>query len=136
MSLFTAILDKLGIKKAAEPAKPAPKASAPVVSPTAQAAAAAAAAAGKAVPVVDVVSKLEGLAKKQPMKLNWKESIVDLLVLLDLPHTGNDLKELAVELKCPQDIIDDSFKRNMWLHKTVLKKLALNGGNIPKELLD
>jgi hypothetical protein len=136
MSLFDSILDKLGIKKAEEPAKPASKASAPVASPTAQAAAAAASAAGKAIPVVDVVSKLEGLAKKQPMKLNWKESIVDLLVLLDLPHTGDDLKELAVELKCPQDIIDDSFKRNMWLHKTVLKKLAANGGNIPKELLD
>jgi hypothetical protein len=24
----------------------------------------------------------------------------------------------------------------MWLHKTVLKKIADNGGNIPKELLD
>jgi hypothetical protein len=24
---------------------------------------------------------------------------------------------------------------NMWLHKTVLKKLAENGGNIPKDLL-
>jgi hypothetical protein len=24
----------------------------------------------------------------------------------------------------------------MWLHKTVLQKLAQNGGNIPKELLD
>jgi hypothetical protein len=24
----------------------------------------------------------------------------------------------------------------MWLHKTVLKKLAENGGNVPKELLD
>jgi hypothetical protein len=24
----------------------------------------------------------------------------------------------------------------MWLHKTVLQKLADNGGNIPKELLD
>jgi hypothetical protein len=136
MSLFDSILDKLGIKKAEKPAKPASKVGAPVASPTAQAAAAAAASAGKAIPVVDVVSKLEGLAKQQPMKLNWKESIVDLLVLLDLPHTGDDLKGLAVELKCPQDIIDDSFKRNMWLHKTVLKKLAANGGNIPKELLD
>jgi hypothetical protein len=136
MALFDSILQKLGLKKAAEPAKPAATFSAPTASATAQAAAAAAAAASKSIPVVDVVSKLENLAKKQPMKLNWKESIVDLLVLLDLPHTGNDLKELAVELKCPQDIIDDSFKRNMWLHKTVLKKLAANGGNIPKELLD
>jgi len=25
---------------------------------------------------------------------------------------------------------------NMWLHKTVLKEIAKNGGNIPKELLD
>jgi hypothetical protein len=25
---------------------------------------------------------------------------------------------------------------NIWLHKTVLQKLAENGGNIPKELLD
>jgi len=24
---------------------------------------------------------------------------------------------------------------NMWLHKTVLKKIADNGGNVPKELL-
>jgi hypothetical protein len=24
----------------------------------------------------------------------------------------------------------------MWLHKTVLKKIADNGGNVPKELLD
>jgi hypothetical protein len=79
---------------------------------------------------------LEGKAKKNPMKLNWKESIVDLLVLLELPHTGNDLKEMAVELQCPKEIIDDSFKRNMWLHKTVLKKVAACGGNIPRDLLD
>jgi hypothetical protein len=25
---------------------------------------------------------------------------------------------------------------NIWLHKTVLQKIAENGGNIPKELLD
>jgi hypothetical protein len=25
---------------------------------------------------------------------------------------------------------------NIWLHKTVLKKIADNGGNIPKDLLD
>ncbi|MGB7538079.1 MAG: DUF3597 family protein, partial [Anaerolineales bacterium] len=59
-----------------------------------------------------------------------------LLVLLDLPHGANDLKELAVDLKCPANIVDDSFKRNMWLHKAVLKAIADNGGNIPKNLLD
>jgi hypothetical protein len=30
----------------------------------------------------------------------------------------------------------DSARMNMWLHKTVLKKLAENGGNIPKDLLN
>jgi len=25
---------------------------------------------------------------------------------------------------------------NLWLHKTVLRKLAENGGNVPQELLD
>jgi hypothetical protein len=31
--------------------------------------------------------------------------------------------------------MDDSAQMNTWLHKTVLKKIAENGGNIPKELL-
>jgi len=25
---------------------------------------------------------------------------------------------------------------NMWLHKTVLARIAANGGNVPKDLLD
>jgi hypothetical protein len=146
MALFDSILEKLGLKKAAEPAKPAATSTprptgghyTPSAGTTATAAsvAAAAAAAKPAMTEVDVVAVLEGMAKKNPMKLNWKESIVDLLVVLGLPHGADDLKALAVELKCPADILNDSFKRNMWLHKAVLKKLAANGGNIPKDLLD
>jgi hypothetical protein len=30
----------------------------------------------------------------------------------------------------------DSAKMNTWLHKEVLRQIAANGGNIPKELLD
>jgi hypothetical protein len=30
----------------------------------------------------------------------------------------------------------ESQNMNVWLHKTVLAKIAANGGNIPKELLD
>ena len=30
----------------------------------------------------------------------------------------------------------DSAAMNTWLHKAVLRKLAENGGNVPKELLD
>jgi hypothetical protein len=30
----------------------------------------------------------------------------------------------------------DYSKMNVWLHKTVLKKIAENGGNIPASMLD
>lgn len=39
-------------------------------------------------------------------------------------------------LGCPPEKMGDSAQMNMWLHKTVLQKLAENGGNVPKELLD
>jgi hypothetical protein len=89
-----------------------------------------------AIPVVDVVAKLEGMAMANPEKLNWKVSIVDLMKLLGLDSSFGARKELAHELGCPQEKMGDSAQMNMWLHKTVLQKLADNGGNIPKELLD
>jgi hypothetical protein len=86
---------------------------------------------------VDVVSKLEEMAKKNPQKLDWKVSIVDLLKLLEIDSSLEARKELAVELGCPADKIGGDYaEMNVWLHKTVLKKIALNGGNIPKDLLD
>lgn len=85
---------------------------------------------------VDVVSKLEGLAAANPAKLNWKTSIVDLLKLLDLDSSFESRKELAVELGCPPEMMGDSAKMNTWLHKEVLRQIAKNGGNIPKELMD
>jgi hypothetical protein len=130
MSLFSKILGKLGFNRAEAQAAPAPPAA-----PTAQAAPAAPAPPA-AIQVVDVVAKLEGLAAKNPQKLNWKASIVDLLKLLDLESSYAARKELATELGCPASKMDDSAQMNMWLHKTVLQKLADNGGNIPKELLD
>jgi 3-oxoacyl-ACP reductase-like protein len=134
MGLFNTILEKLGFGKkddapaAAAPA-PAP-ASAPVTAPAAPAAPA-----PVAISEVDVVSKLEALAAANSQKLNWKVSIVDLMKLLGLDSSLDARKTLATELGCPQDKMGDSAQMNMWLHKTVLQKLAENGGNIPKELL-
>jgi hypothetical protein len=85
---------------------------------------------------VDVVANLEKMAVANPAELNWKVSIVDLLKLLDLDSSFDARKELATELECPAELMNDSAKMNTWLHKTVLRKLAENGGNIPKELLD
>lgn len=90
----------------------------------------------KEMEMVDVVSKLEGLAAASPVKLSWKVSIVDLLKLLDIDSSYEARKELAVELNCPTELMEDSAKMNTWLHKTVLQKIAKNGGNIPRELLD
>jgi Domain of unknown function (DUF3597) len=126
MSFFSSILSKLGIgsAEAAETEAPA----APASTGFAPAAA--------AISEVDVVAKLEGMAASHAEKLNWKTSIVDMLKLLGLDSSLSSRKELAAELGCPADKMGDSAQMNMWLHKTVLQKLAQNGGNIPKELLD
>jgi 3-oxoacyl-ACP reductase-like protein len=133
MGLFSTIMDKLGF--GAEPAQAAtpPPATAPNA-PSSPAAATAPRPA--AMSAVDVVGKLEGLAAKNPQQLNWKNSIVDLMKLLGLDSSLNARKELATELGCPADKLNDSAQMNTWLHKTVLKKLSENGGNIPKELLN
>ncbi|MFO1429074.1 MAG: DUF3597 domain-containing protein [Candidatus Competibacteraceae bacterium] len=121
MSLFSSILSKLGIGSAAAAAAPAAEA-APSTAPA-------------PVSGVDVVSKLEGLAASHSEPLNWKTSIVDLLKVLGLESSLAARKELATELGCPASMLDDSAQMNTWLHKTVMQKLAENGGNIPPELL-
>ena len=159
MSIFSSILQKLGIGKdkseeaPAAPAAPAakveaakPVAAAPAKAPVTGAARAMkddrnvdeapAKAAPKVVSEVDVVAQLEKLASENPAQLNWKVSIVDLLKLLGLDSSGTARKELAEELGCPADAMSDSARMNVWLHKTVLKKIAENGGNIPADLLD
>jgi len=134
MSFFGKILEKLGFKTAkAEPA-PAPKAPPPSVAPAPSAPRPPPP--PKPIEVVDVVAQLEKLAAANPQKLNWKVSIVDLLKLLDIDSSFAARKELATELGCPAELMGDSARMNMWLHKTVLKKIADNGGNVPKELLD
>ncbi len=131
MGFFSTILEKLGLKSAhAEPsAAPAPVSPAAAPAPVAPPA-------PVAIPVVDVVAQLEKLAAANPQKLNWKTSIVDLLKLLGIDSSYAARKELATELDCPASLMGDSAQMNMWLHKTVLKKIADNGGNVPKELLD
>lgn len=146
MGIFSRILAKLGLgdKKAeaatkpqappapTPPSKPAPT---PTAAPGTPAPTPAASAAPKPISEVDVVAKLEKMASANPEKLNWKVSIVDLMKLLDLDSSLAARKELATELGAPADKMGDSAQMNMWLHKTVLRKLAENGGNIPKALL-
>lgn len=137
MGLFNTILSKLGFGHAdvSAPA-PAPATADPAPTPSDDVAVASQSTpAIAAISEVDVVAKLDGLAATNPQKLNWKVSIVDLLKLLDIDSSLDARKNLAMELNCPVTLMMDSAQMNMWLHKTVLQKLAENGGNIPKELL-
>jgi hypothetical protein len=136
MGFFGKILQKLGLGDSGASAAPAPI---PAPRPTAPAGPVTAPVAPPpptAVPLVDVVAQLEARAAANPQKLNWRTSIVDLLKLLDIDSSFAARKELAIELGCPQELMSDSAQMNVWLHKTVLAKIAANGGNVPKDLLD
>jgi hypothetical protein len=161
MGMFSKILSKLGIKKdkkdeapaaakgpvgakpaASKPSGPAkrveaPKQPAPAkhAMPEKRELVGKKPAASGAVPMVDVMSKLETMAKGTNLK--WKVSIVDLLKVLDLDSGLEARKELAEELGCPPDLMGGDYaEMNVWLHKKVLSEIANNGGNIPQELLD
>jgi hypothetical protein len=64
---------------------------------------------------------------------NWKQSIVDLMKLLNLDSSLNARKELAQELgySGPRD---GSAEMNVWLHKQVMTKLMESGGIVPASL--
>ena len=126
-------LAKLGIGSAAAAPTPAPP---PTAAPASPGAAPVAPPPPKPVALVDVVAQLEQRAAANPQKLNWRTSIVDLLKLLDIDSSFAARKELATELGCPAELMGDSAKMNMWLHKTVLARIAANGGNVPPDLLD
>ncbi len=161
MSIFSTILDKLGLKKnpAASTSSPSTGGStsqttqqkpAPAMPGSRPGAVANPAASGPANPnvipttggaaaqapmsEVDVVKKLDTLSAGKG--LNWKTSIVDLLKLLDIDSSRENRTELAKELNAPADVMNDSARMNTWLHKEVLRRIAANGGNVPKELLN
>jgi hypothetical protein len=137
MGFFSKILDKLGFDAGASKVEEMLKAPVPPAAPaTGTMGASAGAPAVTPMKEVDVVAQLEQKAAANPQKLNWRTSIVDLLKLLDIDSSLTARKELATELGCPADLMGDSAQMNTWLHKTVLARLAANGGNVPKELLD
>jgi hypothetical protein len=135
MSIFSSILSKLGFGDAQKEATasaavaPAPATQVTESSPSAPPA-------PVAISEVDVVAQLATLAAAHAEKLNWKVSIVDLMKLLGMDSSLAERKALATELGCPADKMGDSASMNLWLHKTVLQKLAANGGNIPADLLN
>jgi hypothetical protein len=64
---------------------------------------------------------------------NWKQSIVDLMKLLNLDSSLGARKQLAQELGYT-GALDGSAEMNVWLHKQVMTKLAESGGVVPDSL--
>ncbi len=147
MSIFGSIVSKIfghreaaaaqpGAQPAAASSAPqsasAPAGQQPPPAASAQGTAAAQASAPQQQPV-DVAAVLTDMAAKQPQKLDWRHSIVDLMKLLGLDSGLQARRELAQELGYTGDP-GDSAAMNMWLHKQVMRKLAENGGKVPDEL--
>ena len=64
---------------------------------------------------------------------NWKQSIVDLMKLLNIDSSLNARKQLAQELGYT-GALDGSAEMNIWLHKQVMAKLMESGGVVPDSL--
>jgi hypothetical protein len=127
MSIFGNIMSSIFGHGKAQPAQP--PAAAPASGSDAKTAAAPAA--GQA--QVDVAAVLTDLASKNKEKLDWRNSIVDLMKLLKLYSGLSARKELAKELNYTGDM-NDSARMNVWLHKQVMVQLAENGGKVPDSL--
>ena len=135
MSLFSTILSKLGIGTATAAPAPTPQRTPPASGSSAPSLSTSPSPSRPPAGPVDIAAVLEQRAAASSQKLNWRTSIVDLLKLLDMDSSLTARKALATELGCPADLMGDSAKMNMWLHKTVLARVAANGGKVPQDLL-
>jgi len=94
----------------------------------------AAPAAAKPMSRADVEAMIQKIADSSGRKeYKWKQSIVDLMKLLDLDSSLNARKELATELGYT-GALNGSAEMNTWLHKQVMTKLMESGGVVPDSL--
>jgi hypothetical protein len=138
MGLLSNLMSKIFSHAAtATPVSGSPSAAQPgAATPAAPAVQSAATATAPAAPpqTVDIAAILNGMAAKNPEKLDWKRSIVDLMKLVGMDSSFGARKQLATELHYTGDP-NDSASMNIWLHKQVLQKISENGGKVPAELL-
>jgi hypothetical protein len=84
---------------------------------------------------VDVEAPLVERARKAKGKLNWKESAVDLMKLLNMDSSLGARKRLAQQMGY-QGTLDGSAKMNIWLYQQMVKKIRKNGAVLPEDLRD
>ena len=81
----------------------------------------------------DVEAMIARLPAAQKGGYNWKQSIVDLMKLLNLDSSLAARKQLAQELGYT-GALDGSVEMNVWLHKQVMAELAKSGGQVSSAL--
>jgi uncharacterized protein DUF3597 len=136
MGIFSAIMDRLRHVAAATPqANAGQSQSASSGQQAQQSATAAQQQSGSAPQIqnVDVEAVLSQLAAKKGGGGNWRESIVDLLKLLDLDSSLDARKKLADELDVHAGA-PGTAEENIALHKAVMRKVAENGGKVPDSM--
>ena len=138
MSVFESIKNAIFGRSAPGASAPAPAATVPPQPTATPSTAFAQPAAQPAAPPptpqpVDVEAILSGLAAKNPQRLNWQQSIVDLMKLLGLDSSLQNRTALAKELGYTGDT-GDSAAMNIWLQKQVMTRLAESGGKVPQSL--
>ena len=127
MGIFSAILDKLR-----HHAAPAPQQGSPAPG-SGQQTQAQPQAGQPQLQNVDIDAVLSGLASKKGGGGNYRESIVDLLKLLDLDSSLDARKQLADELNVHAGA-PGTAEENIALHKAVMRKVAENGGRVPDSM--
>jgi Domain of unknown function (DUF3597) len=143
MGMFSDLMDKIfrGGAKAERPPDAAPMGPAGVISPPpsqVQMRSGMASGSGVGTAVldqIDVGANLDKMAAANSQKLDWRNSIVDLMKLVGMDSSLEQRRELARDLQYTGDM-NDSAAMNIWLHKEVMKRLAANGGRVPAELLN
>ncbi len=130
MGLFDAIKNAIFHHGAAAPAAAPAPIPAAAAAPTPSAAAAPASA---AISQESLQAQLAQMSAASGQKLNWQTSIVDLMKLVGLDPSFANRKQLAQELGYTGDTAD-SATMNIWLHKTVMDKLAASGGSVTPDL--
>jgi 3-oxoacyl-ACP reductase-like protein len=133
MSIFDSIKNAIFGHAAAAPAASMAPAAPATPTPAPAAAPAPAVPASTAIAPAALESMLTQLAARNPQKLNWQTSIVDLMKLVGLDPSFANRKQLAQELGFTGDTTD-SASMNIWLHKAVMDKLAASGGAVTPDL--
>ena len=136
MSIFGSLMGKiLGNNAHASEAKGSTTATAVPPTPMTPTTPSAPVSATAAPPKVDVELVLETMAAGTSQKLDWRNSIVDLMKLVGIDSSLANRKALAQELGYTGDM-NDRAAMNVWLHKEVMRRLAENGGHVPSNLTD